>query len=254
MSFDQLFPVYLSTPVSHEKPQLPFRFVGGFGLSTQSVGFIVAIQGVFSLFMQTFVCSKILGRFHAVKIFQVLSFCYPIVHFIVPYLSLLPSSMQTVGIYSLLAFKIAVTVIAYPANAIQLANAAPSLLVLGTINGVAASTASLARALGPTISGMLYSYGIGINCSGLVWWVTCIICIVGAFETLLMRESGGRFDNSDLDSDALSDTTAVDTDIEALCAEAGLVQEPGLKVLDEDNIDVVPLLLPAKLGAVDPEP
>lgn len=86
---------------------------------------------------------------------------------------------------------------AYPANAILLTNSAPSLLMLGTINGVAASTASLSRAFGPTVSGFLFSVGLRIGYSGLAWWCSAVIAALGAIISLRMTEKGGRMDVSE---------------------------------------------------------
>ena len=83
---------------------------------------------------------------------------------------------------------------AYPTNAILLTNAAPSTMTLGTINGVAAATASLCQALGPTISGILYAFGLKTGYSGLAWWSTALITIGGAYISMQIKESRGRFD------------------------------------------------------------
>ncbi len=65
------------------------------------------------------------------------------------------------GVYLVIAWKCTYSTVAYPANAILLRNAAPNLLLMGTVNGVSASTASLCRAFGPAVSGFLYAVGLG---------------------------------------------------------------------------------------------
>ncbi|EQK97458.1 Major facilitator superfamily domain, general substrate transporter [Ophiocordyceps sinensis CO18] len=77
---------------------------------------------------------------------------------------------------------------AYPNNAILLANSAPNKQVLGTINGIAASTASLCRALGPTVSGILYAVGLRTGYSGLAWWFSGLVTIVGAYLSSQITE------------------------------------------------------------------
>jgi hypothetical protein len=77
---------------------------------------------------------------------------------------------------------------AYPSNAILLANSAPTKQVLGTINGVAASTASLCRALGPTLSGFLYTMGLQSGYSGLAWWFSGLVTIAGAYLSSQITE------------------------------------------------------------------
>jgi hypothetical protein len=69
-----------------------------------------------------------------------------------------------------------------------LANAALSKTGLGTINGVVVSTACLARAIGPTVTGHSASLKLGYN--GIAWWACGLVCAIGALE-LWMEESEG---------------------------------------------------------------
>ena len=98
------------------------------------------------------------------------------------------------GVYALIVLKCTYATLAYPSNAILLTNSAPTTLSLGTINGVAASTASLARACGPTISGLLYTMGLESGYSGLAWWVTGLVTIAGAYISFSITEPRGRLD------------------------------------------------------------
>lgn len=119
---------------------------------------------------------------------------WPALYFIVPYLVLLPERLQTGGIYLTLMTKITFQVIAFPSNAILLANAAHSKSVLGTINGVAASTACLARALGPVATGFIHSAGLKLGYNGLGWWAAGVVCAIGALESYWMEDTEGRLD------------------------------------------------------------
>merc|ERR1712093_663054 len=58
--------------------------------------------------------------------------------------------------------------------------------MLGTINGVAASTASLSGAFGPTVSGFLFSVGLRCGYGGLAWWCSALIAVGGAVISLRM--------------------------------------------------------------------
>ncbi|KAI9857820.1 MAG: hypothetical protein M1824_004551 [Vezdaea acicularis] len=194
MSFEQLMPVLLSMPESDEPPSLPFKFMGGFGLPTKTIGFILSCQGVFSMIVQPILFPFVVKRFGTLNTFRLTVVCYPVLYFIVPYLVLLPPHLRLLGIYLCLMLKVIAAVLAYPSNAILLTNSAPSALVLGTINGVAASTASLARAFGPTISGLVQSAGLKLGYSGVAWWAGAAVCVLGAVETLWMVETKGRLD------------------------------------------------------------
>ena len=91
--------------------------------------------------------------------------------------------------YIALITKITFHVICFPATAILLANATPSSKVLGSVNGVAASTASLSRAFGPTITGYLHSKGLYTGYSVLSWWACGLVCALGAIESFWMEET-----------------------------------------------------------------
>ncbi|KAB5536061.1 major facilitator superfamily domain-containing protein [Coniochaeta sp. 2T2.1] len=196
MTFDQLFPVFLSTepPAHREPPSLPFKFVDGFGYDEQKIGVILSVQGLYSMFSTFFFFPFITRRFGNLSVFKLLSMSYFLIYLVTPYLVLLPERLQLVGVYLMIIWKCTFATMAYPTNAILLTNAAPSTMTLGTINGVAASTASLCRAFGPTISGILYSMGLKTGYSGLAWWSTAVVTIGGAYISLQITEVKGRLD------------------------------------------------------------
>jgi hypothetical protein len=203
IAFDQLMPVFLSTPESHESQSLPFKFVGGFGLPTKSIGFIMSVQGVYSMIAQIFLFPFVVRRFGALGTFRFAVISYPLLNFLVPYLVLLPLRLRMAGVWVCLLWKITAAVLSYPSNAILLANSAPSMLVLGTINGIAASTASLSRSFGPTVSGLIHSAGLEMGYSGLAWWSSACICILGAVESMWIKEVDGRLDiEEEIDEEA----------------------------------------------------
>ncbi|KAF5705252.1 tetracycline resistance TCR1 [Fusarium mundagurra] len=191
MTFDQLFPVFLSTKrPEHPVHDLPFKFTDGFGLETKMIGVIMSVQGLYSLFSNYLIVPPVTRRLGSLRLFRILAFSYFALYLVTPYLVLLPDSMRMPAIYLLVIWKCTFSTMAYPSNAILLANSAPSKQVLGTINGIAASTASLCRALGPTLSGLLYSWGLQTGYSGLAWWFSGLITIVGAYLSSQITEGG----------------------------------------------------------------
>jgi len=194
-------PVFLSTPNSNDPISLPFKFTGGFALTTKTIGFMLSAQGTYSMVAQIFLFPFVVRRFGSLKTFRFVVLSWPILYFGVPYLVLLPRYLQVPGIYFCLFWRITAQVLAYPSNAILLTNSAPSLSVLGTINGVAASTASLCRAFGPTVSGLIHSTGLGMGYTGLAWWASGLICVIGAIESLWMEEVDGRMDQQASDDE-----------------------------------------------------
>lgn len=195
MTFDQMMPVFLSTPDEHGPYSLPFKFTGGYGLSTKQVGLILSAQGVYAMIAQLSLFPIVVRRLGPLGTFRMIACCYPVLYFLTPYLLLLPShSLRMAGVYAILIFKITLFTLSYPSNAILMANSAPSFLALGTINGAAASTASLARAFGPTLSGLLYSTGLKIGYSGLAWWCSAIIAITGLMLSMCQADGQSRLD------------------------------------------------------------
>ncbi|KAL9001160.1 MAG: hypothetical protein Q9169_000343 [Polycauliona sp. 2 TL-2023] len=189
MSFDQLLPIFLSTKVSKARPELPFRFTGGFGMSSRDEGILMVGQGFYAMFAQAVLFPLLAKRFGCLKVFRVAVMLWPVLYFLVPYTVLLPSQYRILGVCLCLLWRTTAQALTFTPNNIMLTNSAPSMLVLGAINGVAGSTASLCRAFGPTITGFVYSKGLSIGVSGLGWWVTGCVCIMGAVESLLMEES-----------------------------------------------------------------
>jgi hypothetical protein len=194
MTFDSLFPVFLSSDVCTVAPSLPFKFCGGFGFDTQTIGVILSVQGLYSMFSTVFLFPFVAGRLGALRLFQLLAGSYFLLYLVTPYTVLLPDHLRMVGIYILIVWKCSFSTMAYPSNAILLTNSAPTTLSLGTINGVAASTASLCRAFGPTISGLLFTFGGQIGCSGLVWWTSGLVTLAGSVISFEITEPRGRLD------------------------------------------------------------
>ncbi|KAK0391052.1 hypothetical protein NLU13_0554 [Sarocladium strictum] len=206
MTFDQLFPVFLSTaPPKHPVLDLPFRFVDGFGLDTKTIGIIMSVQGVYSLLSNYLIVAPVTRRLGSLRLFRILAFSYFALYLVTPYLVLLPDNLRMGAIYILVIWKCTFATMAYPSNAILLANSAPSKQVLGTINGIAASTASLCRALGPAVSGLLYAWGLQTGYSGLAWWFSGFVSIAGAFLSSQITEGGGHFDQAPMEEDELTE-------------------------------------------------
>lgn len=184
-------PVLLSQPKTVEPPSLPFHLSGGFALSTKTIGWMMAVQGLYSMVAQLWLFPAAVRRLGTLRTFRMVISIWPFLDFAVPYLVLLPSKWQILAVYVCLIVKITLHVIAFPSMNILLTNSVPSKLVLGTIHGVAASTACLARAFGPTVTGLIHSAGLRTGWGGLAWWACGLVCAVGAVESSWMEEPEG---------------------------------------------------------------
>ncbi|MCJ1477457.1 hypothetical protein MMC13_006129 [Lambiella insularis] len=204
-------PMFLSEKVSDVPASLPFKFSGGFALPAKVIGLMMSIQGLYSMIAQVFLFPIVVRRFGSLATFRFVVMSWPILYFLVPYLVLLPEDLQIGGIFFCLIWRITAQVLAFPSNAMLLTNSAPSILVLGLINGVAASTASLARAFGPTLSGLIHAWGLELGYNGFAWWAGGIVCILGAIESLWMEEKPGRLDViDDVDEEATLNEPYID--------------------------------------------
>lgn len=215
ISLEQLLPILMSKPVPGSADQhLPFYFKGGFGWSTQTNGGFLATQGFLQMFAQVILFPWLSKKLGSLRTFWVAMALYPILYMLTPYLVLLPSALRIPGLMLLLIGKVTFQSLSYPSLAIILANSSPSKRVLGTLNGVAMSTASISRGFGPTISGALDSLGDTMGMTGLAWWTIAAVALLGWLPGLALQEGAKRPNYTSVcDEEALldSDTDSVIT-------------------------------------------
>lgn len=190
MTYDSLFPTFLSTPHTTDPAvKLPFKFSDGLEMPQREIGLILSAQGIYSLLINMAIVPWAISRFGALRLFRFLAVSYFLLYLMTPYVVLLPRPLQTAGIYVLLVWKCTFANMSYPSNAILTANYAPSKHVLGSIHGVAASTASLCRGFAPIIAGMLYSIGLKSGYSGLAWWCGALVAFVGGVVAMYIPQT-----------------------------------------------------------------
>ncbi|KAF9700134.1 hypothetical protein EKO04_001382 [Ascochyta lentis] len=205
ISLEQLLPILMSkeTPTKGEE-QLPFKFNGGFGWKTQNIGAFLAMQGAMQMFAQLILFPWLSKKLGSLRTFWITLCLYPILYILAPYLALLPEHLRIPGLMVLLIGKVIFQSLSYPSLAIMLANSSPSKRVLGTLNGAAASSASVCRGFGPTVSGAVDSLGMQLGMSGLAWWTIAGVALLGWLPGLMLKESAQRVMNED-DEEALVD-------------------------------------------------
>lgn len=91
---------------------------------------------------------------------------------------------------------------------IMLTNSAPSLRILGTLNGVATSVTALGRAIGPAIEGWTFSVGLNIGYVILPWWTLAVIAALGAIPVWHLIEMEGPSSDESADSEDYDSRTA----------------------------------------------
>jgi hypothetical protein len=174
-------------PESSQPPVLPFKFTGGFALSTKTIGLLLSCQGFLQMFVQLFVFPRVNQRYGSLKTFRYVIATYPMLYFLVPYLSLVTASLRFPAIFFVLIWKVTAQALSYPSTTMMLNKAAPKK-VLGTVNGFAASSASLARTIGPIMAGILQASGLKTGYSGLSWWSCAAVATFGAVVSCWQRE------------------------------------------------------------------
>ncbi|KAK0714857.1 major facilitator superfamily domain-containing protein [Lasiosphaeris hirsuta] len=189
MTFDHLLPIFfeddraanhaLSGAIGHLSP---FYSPGGLGLSLQSVGMIMAVQGVIALFVQAVIFPIMAERVGVYRLFIFVTVFHPICYLIMPTLLFVPDGLLYPAIYFCLAVRNFFSIIIYPLLLILIKEATPSLTVLGKVNGLAASAGAACRMVAPPIAGYLYAMGKKMDCTALAWYGSTIVAIIGAIQ------------------------------------------------------------------------
>jgi MFS family permease len=188
IALEQLLPILFATKPSQVAPVYPFKFDGGFGLPAQTIGLILSLQGFLQMIAQIIIFPIVSERFGSLTTFRVAVLGYPLLYLLIPYLALVPHSLRFPCISFVLLWKVTAQSFSFPSQSIMLANNAPSKRVLGTLNGIAMSAASLARAFGPTVIGYIHAVGLQSGYSIFSWWSCALVAVIGAIVSLLMSE------------------------------------------------------------------
>lgn len=146
------------------------------------------MQGIIQTIATLVVFPFISQRLGSLATFRLSVLSYPFLYLLVPYLTVMPETIQRPLLYVVIVWKVTAQAFAFPPLQILLANSAPSKKVLGTLNGSAASSASLCRAIGPTLSGLIQSAGLSIGCLGLPWWSSSVVAVIAAILSLALTD------------------------------------------------------------------
>ena len=197
MSYDHLISIFLQDERADDVFTVaafnPFHIPGGLGLTTKAVGLIMSVNGLIALFIQGVIFPVLADWLGLWTIFVLVTILHPIAYFIVPYLAVLPQSLLYPGIYLCLTIRNLLSILAYPVILILLKQASPTPSVLGKINGFAASAGAACRTISPPVAGILYGIGTEIGFTGLAWWGSGLVAILGALQLYFVpREKYGN--------------------------------------------------------------
>lgn len=203
MSYDHLLPIFfeddrtrmggfflfMNEPLN---PLNPFYSPGGLGLSLRAVGMVMAVNGVIALFVQAVIFPFAAARLGVYRLFILVTVFHPIVYLIVPSLLYVPESLLYPAIYLCLTVRNIFAILVYPLLLILIKEATPTPLVLGKVNGMAASAGAACRMIAPPIAGYLYSVGKRMDCTALAWYGSAVVAVIGAVQCFQVQRMRGR--------------------------------------------------------------
>jgi MFS family permease len=189
MTYDHLMPIFFEDDrktamdlIANASLPSIFYSPGGLGLSVRTVGMIMAINGLIALFVQAVVFPIAAERIGVYKLFLIVTVLHPVAYAVVPLLVLVPESLVLPAVYVCLAIRNTLSITLYPLLLILIKDATPSANALGKVNGLAASAGAACRMIAPPVAGYLYTFGARINCTGLAWYGSALVAIIGGVQ------------------------------------------------------------------------
>ncbi|KAJ6013287.1 hypothetical protein N7540_007878 [Penicillium herquei] len=198
MTYDHLLPIFLQDEPARDisaSSSSPFHMPGGLGLSTRTVGVIMSTDGIIALVIQSVIFPALAHWLGVWRLFILVTVLHPIAYFMVPFLVFLPQHLTFIGIYACLAVRNILSIIDYPVLLILIKQASPSDSVMGKINGLAASAGAASRTIAPPLAGFLYSAGAEIGCTGIAWWGSTLVALLGALQIWFIQRKPHSWEN-----------------------------------------------------------
>ncbi|OJT01793.1 hypothetical protein TRAPUB_7849 [Trametes pubescens] len=190
-SITVLIPLMYSTSIA----------LGGLGFSPFTIGIVQGVGGCVGGFIQIFTFPWFHRMFGARKLYISTYVMYVVVFALFPLESFVTKRAGGVGAatWVLIVVQYSAYVVSYMSWGcvfLDISDAAPNQRALGLTNGLAQTTCSIVRAIGPSLASSLFSVTLEHHLAGgtLGYWVLCAISIIGLFATqwlpgtLQMRE------------------------------------------------------------------
>ncbi|KAF4625247.1 hypothetical protein G7Y89_g12918 [Cudoniella acicularis] len=241
MAYDQLLPVFMHHPVqdmNSPEVRLPYKFNSGFGIDSGRIGTIFTLYGIASMFFQFFIFPRLANRFGLLTCLKACSIVFPITYFISPFTTLLPTAItKQAGLLAIWLVKGLCVTIAFPSSTILLTNSVSSTRLLATLNGVATTVSAIGRALGPSITGPMFTMGVDNGYIIVPFWTLAAITALSAIPVFYLLELDGfgseppteeaSTDDDEEENIAISNTprTSIDEDGSVLWMRIGSAGE-----------------------------
>ncbi|KAF8728277.1 MFS general substrate transporter, partial [Rhizoctonia solani] len=165
------------------------RSNGGLSLSPPTIGLILAAQGLIGGTLQATMFQKIYARFGAINVYRAALASYAFMFISFTWMVRLGLDESSMG-WLVLGAHVAVSCVAslgYGCTYILITAASPSRALLGTTNGLAQTSCSLIRALGPAGAASLFAYSSGEG-GTLVYWVCVGVVGLAGLTSLGLTE------------------------------------------------------------------
>ncbi|KAJ3560584.1 hypothetical protein NPX13_g9253 [Xylaria arbuscula] len=193
MTYDHLMPIFFEDKKADLHGLVasalnPFYSPGGLGLSMQTVGMILAVNGGIALFVQVVIFPLAAEKIGVFRLFIIVTALHPIAYLIVPFLIYVPDCMLLPAIYTCLTVRNLLSIVLYPLLLILIKESTPSPDMLGRVNGLAASAGAACRMVAPPVAGYLYSFGSQVNCTSLAWYGSAFVAMIGMEEASFGKE------------------------------------------------------------------
>jgi len=153
-----LLPLFFSTPTS----------LGGLGLTPASIGLWLALYGIVDVTIQVLFFARAVDWLGPKRLFNTSVWCFAPVILLFPIMSWLVHVRGTVDYTITIALLIQLTLIAmwdmvFGTVFVFITSSAPAKNLLGAVNGLGQTTASMARAFGPALATSLFAFSKEYN-------------------------------------------------------------------------------------------
>ena len=203
MTYDHLLPIFLEDDRTRTggffllmnkalNPLNPLYSPGGLGLSLRAVGMIMAVNGVIALFVQAVIFPFAAARIGVYRLFLLVTLLHPVAYLVMPALLYVPESLLYPAIYACLTVRNILAILVYPLLLILIKEATPTPLVLGKVNGMAASAGAACRMAAPPVAGYLYAVGKRMDCTALAWYGSAVVAVIGTAQCLQVHRMRNR--------------------------------------------------------------
>ncbi|KZT38806.1 MFS general substrate transporter [Sistotremastrum suecicum HHB10207 ss-3] len=188
IAFMTLYPLFLSTPPS----------LGGLGFTSAQIGSCLAGMGLVNGLFQFLLFGKIQRRWGSVRVYRVGLGSFLVLILLCPIMNeVVRANGGQMGVlgWSLLGAQLAGCILVsmtWGCIFILIMSSAPSSSALGATNGLAQTTASIARAIGPESATSLFAISVEKDLLGgrLVYVVLLVLVGLGLVASLGLKEEG----------------------------------------------------------------